>query len=810
MCAHTHSQNESLHKQATVHTDSSLHAFFCSLSVLHNPGFQAPLHFFRPHPTPHPGSPRGSAPSAAGRISYPHPTQLGSHPQIRSPRSQLGFPSHTNLPTRIPPTAARTRTQSPVPRYSPSRRCPAPRIPRPAPDSSAPPRRAPLRSPAPPAPPPASCWGELGGGGRRLQGGPCRPRTSRPGGRSRSAVSTRKDGRPDDCRGGGSGHCGRWGCGGGGHPRGPGRGSGSGAATGKPRSGAAGAGGVGSGGLPALEAGLAAHRPLNRCSPGALAGPGSCRPCALSAAGCTLNSLRCGPSLRWERSWRRGPEWKSWLCHSEPCHLRGINDGNFSALGGIRTFQLQNWKQKAIRTKKTEFVRTAEKLKTQVINLEKDKHSHFYNQKNDFRVEYSMLEELENKLIISRKTEREKIQQQLAKIHNNVKRLQHQLKDVKPTPDFVEKLREMMEEIENAINTFKEEQRLIYEELIKEEKTTNNELSAISRKMELWALGNSETERAFQIMANKVPIDKVASNTLPEEVVEFEKFLQQTGGRQGGWDDYDHQNFLKVRNKYKGKPVFMDEVLEHLPGKTQDDVQQHEKWYQKFLTLEERKKESIKKWKTKQQQKKEEIFKVKEKIDDVPISYLNKQEENQKQKEEERKKQKLAVEAWKKQKSIELSMKTAAQLRAEEEKERKRQKEHQHQCKRKLLLENYSQQKKEQEEFLRLEKEIREKAEKAEKRKTAAAEISRFQERDLHKLELKVLDRQVKEDEKTEKQRRWAKLKEKVENNVSRDPSRLYKPTKGWEERIKKIGPTGSGPLLYIPHRAIPSWRQGL
>lgn len=96
------------------------------------------------------------------------------------------------------------------------------------------------------------------------------------------------------------------------------------------------------------------------------------------------------------------------------------------------------------------------------------------------------------------------------------------------------------------------------------------------------------------------------------------------------------------------------------------------------------------------------------------------------------------------------------------------------------------------------------------KRKTAADEISRFQERDLHKLELKILNRQLKEDEKAEKQRKLAKLKEKVENNVSRDPSRLYKPTKGWEERTKKIGPTGSGPLLHIPHRAIPTWRQGV
>ncbi|KAG8516757.1 Coiled-coil domain-containing protein 112, partial [Galemys pyrenaicus] len=476
------------------------------------------------------------------------------------------------------------------------------------------------------------------------------------------------------------------------------------------------------------------------------------------------------------------------------------NDGCFGTSSGIRPFQLQNWKQKVSRTKKTEFIRTAEKLKNQVTNIEKDKHSHFYNPKSDFRIEHSMLEELENKLINSRKTERAKIQQQLAKIHNNVKKLQHQLKDVKPTPDFVEKLREMMEEIENAINTFKEEQRLIYEELTKEEKTTNNELNAISRKIDTWVLGNSEAEKAFRTMSSKVPIDKVITSTLPEEVVDFEKFLQQTGGRQGGWDDYDHQNFVKVRNKHKGKPTFVGEVLEHLPGRTQDEVQQHEKWYQKFLALEERKKESIQNWKTKKHQKKEEILKLKEKTNNIFVLY-NKQEDSQKQKEEQRKKQKLAVEAWKKQKNIEMSMKYASQLKEEEEKEKKQQKERQRQFKLKLLLESYTQQKREQEEFLRLEKEMREKTEKAEKRKTAADEISRFQERDSHKLELKILDRQSKEDEKAEKQRRLAKLKEKVENNVSRDPSRLYKPTKGWEERTRKIGPTGSGPLLHIPHR---------
>uniref|UniRef100_A0A8C8Z582 Coiled-coil domain containing 112 n=1 Tax=Prolemur simus TaxID=1328070 RepID=A0A8C8Z582_PROSS len=371
--------------------------------------------------------------------------------------------------------------------------------------------------------------------------------------------------------------------------------------------------------------------------------------------------------------------------------------------------------------------------------IEKDKHSHFYYQKGDFRIKHSMLEELENKLMNSRETERAKIQQQLSKIHNNVKKFQRQLKDMRPTPDFVEKLREIMEEIENAINTLKGEQRLIYEELI-----TENMRLCLKKKQK-------QKEKAFRAISSKVPVHKVAPTTLPEEILDFEKFLQQTGGRQGGWDDYDHQNCVKVRNKHKGKPTFMEEVLEHLPGRIQVEVQQHEKWYQKFLALKEGKKESIQNWKTKKQQKKEEIFKLKEKAD-IFMTFHNKQENNQKQKEEQRKKQKLAVEAWKKQKSIEMSMKY--------------QKECQWLFKLKLLLESYTQQKKEQEEFLRLEKEIRE---KAEKRKTDDDEISRL-----------------------------AKLKEKFENRISRDPSRLYKPTKVWEEDTKKIGSTGSGPLLCI------------
>ncbi|OXB66106.1 hypothetical protein ASZ78_012449 [Callipepla squamata] len=385
------------------------------------------------------------------------------------------------------------------------------------------------------------------------------------------------------------------------------------------------------------------------------------------------------------------------------------NDSFFSAAGAARPFQ--NCKMQAERAKKTEFIRIAESLRIQLANIEKDKNVHLYNRKSDSRAEYSILEELEHKVTVNRKTEKTKILQQLTKIRNNVKRLQRQLEDVKPTSEFVDKLKEMLLEIENAVNTFKDEQRQMYEQLLKDEKTVVYELSVFEKKVELWAAGSSTTEKVLKLPSARIPVDKALESHLPEEVVEFERFLQQKGGRQGGWDDYDHQNFLKVWTKHKGRLSYMDEALQYLCGRTKEDVEQHDVWYREYLTLQDRKKESIKKWKEKRQRDKENL-KKKERSEKI-VQRLQ-YEEDQKQKTEERKRQQAAISAWKKQKAVTSAMEQASQLKLEEEKEKKKLKEHQHQCHMKLLVERNTLQKKEKEEPEKLEKEKREKAEKEE------------------------------------------------------------------------------------------------
>ncbi len=64
----------------------------------------------------------------------------------------------------------------------------------------------------------------------------------------------------------------------------------------------------------------------------------------------------------------------------------------------------------------------------------------------------------------------------------------------------------------------------------------------------------------------------------------------------------------------------------------------------------------------------------------------------------------------------------------------------------------------------------------------------------------------IKENERLEKLKNLEKTKEKVE--VDADPTRLYKMTDVWKNRIKSPRTRTADPQIHIPHRAVPNWRQ--
>ncbi|KAB5567504.1 hypothetical protein PHYPO_G00233530 [Pangasianodon hypophthalmus] len=459
-----------------------------------------------------------------------------------------------------------------------------------------------------------------------------------------------------------------------------------------------------------------------------------------------------------------------------------------------------------------DFLRKAEHLRKLVDKHDKERAMNKHRRRNGLRECFCELDEFENKLNMDLKAEILRVQQQLQKIRNGVYRFQGQLMDVKPSPNLIEKLKDIMSEIENSINTFKEQQHKSFEELLQEERTSWQEICASERKIDSWALAVKKDTEFPLVQKTKHGMATKRRQEFPIEVMALETFLQQTGGKLGGWDQYDHQSFLKVWTKHRGKPSYRSEVKLYLPGKTEEDIRLHEDWYLEMCRLQEKKKEAIQKWRSERQREREarvqrehQAGEAERKEQEVILAEAQRLEQ-----EEERREVALRLEAWREQQRQKQEQEEEQRLREEVLRSKRLKEERRRQLEVKLAVEAHIRERKEEEELRMLMKEEQERVEVEERRRLAAEGIKRFQERDLHKLETKLQEKQTKEEEELERLKKQAKIKEKVESHISRDPSRLWKPTKGWEERTKEIGPTGGGPVYHMFHRAIPTWRQGL
>nr|XP_034326270.1 coiled-coil domain-containing protein 112-like isoform X4 [Crassostrea gigas] len=430
------------------------------------------------------------------------------------------------------------------------------------------------------------------------------------------------------------------------------------------------------------------------------------------------------------------------------------------------------WRNKMEKSKKGEILRELRKLSVQVVALEREKTTHLYSKRSEFRHDFSVLEELDSKLTGDIKSEQVKVKQQLEKISHMVKRFHKELKDVKPTPEFVEKLKVIMEEIEGTITSFKENQRKQYEELIRDERMTYQEIQAMERKFDAWSQLAEKPDNKSKTPAAPLASARDITKDLPPQVAAFEKFLEETGGIRGGWDEYDHGTFLKFRNRYKGKIIFIKHALVAIPTKTEEEIRDHEDWYQTYLSMNEKKKESIKKWREKKEGEKEEVLsKVESELAEDQQKEEQKQQRLKEQIQEEKRQRFSQLNAWKVQKELERAQAEEKKLRealdkAQKEEDRKKEK-----AELKQKVENYKKEREEEEKFLEDQKKVWEEEEKERHRQNSAREIHRFRDR--------------------------------VDIEVDRDPSRLLKPTAGWTSRLKDKGPSGSGPVIQMPHRYI-------
>eukprot|EP00058_Branchiostoma_floridae_P010489 XP_002595977.1 hypothetical protein BRAFLDRAFT_128082 [Branchiostoma floridae] len=435
------------------------------------------------------------------------------------------------------------------------------------------------------------------------------------------------------------------------------------------------------------------------------------------------------------------------------------------------------WKTRTEKARKTEVLREIDQMELKIKNLEREKTTHLYSKRSDFRQQFCELEDLEMKGNTDRKTEKVRLRQQLDKMRGMVKKFHIQLKDVKPTPEFLEKLKVTMEEIETTISAFKDQRRLDYEELLRDERTLTQEVTALEKKMDAWAQGPAGV--AMETKGAKTKNLSVKNNVmkdLPPEVAAFERFLAQTGGHQGGWDDYDHQAFLKTRTKFRyvacmfqGKAAFLDEAVRACPGRTIGNTE------------------------------KEDLLKQAD--EDSSSDDEEMLTARSKQMEQEREEKRKQLNAWKVQKELQRAQDEERKLKEELSKAKQQEKERERQAAVRAQVEEYRRQRQEEEEEQRREQEERHRQERARKQVMGAEEMSRFQERDQRMVEEKLAKEKAREEAMKEKNKRLERLKGQVEVKVERDRSRLYQPTALWKQRNKEIGPSGGGRVLHMTHR---------
>ncbi|KAK2902016.1 coiled-coil domain-containing protein 112 isoform X2 [Channa argus] len=461
------------------------------------------------------------------------------------------------------------------------------------------------------------------------------------------------------------------------------------------------------------------------------------------------------------------------------------------------------------RQKAAQFLREAEKNRRQIEKLEKERTLFALCKKNGWRDVSGELEDYEKGLGEERNGDKTNLQKQLVKIHSGVRKFQRQLTDVKPTPELIDRLKEIMSEVEISITTLKEKQRSCFEELLKEERTCRQEITAYEKKIENWTLV-TETKESTAPKHNLFHKTRPPDRDMPAELKALEAFLQKTGGPYGGWDQYDHQAFLKIWTKHSGQPVYRKEAKLYLPGKTLEEIEQHENWHQELIFLQGRKKEAIQRWKaSKNRERQVRIHKQEEVVERREKEAKSKAQ--QQRTEEERREAAQRLREWREERRRKEQQEEEQRLAEEIQKRRQAKEERRRQLDVKLSIEEQLRQKREEEQELERKRQEEIQREMDERRREAAKGIKHFNERDLHRVETKLQEKQLREKEEEERQTRIAaKLKEKGDGHIGRDPVRLTRPTKGWEERMKHIGPSGSGPVLQTFHRAVPTWRQGL
>ncbi|CAH8649530.1 unnamed protein product [Schistosoma mattheei] len=250
--------------------------------------------------------------------------------------------------------------------------------------------------------------------------------------------------------------------------------------------------------------------------------------------------------------------------------------------------------------------------------------------------------------------------------------------------NYVKELQNQLKSIEEILTEYKTEERMIAEALLQQEVELWQDCLNMEHRISVWENDSKWPDKINSKIQNRehsinsLTRLSIGSKNLPTEVNEFQNFLDNHGGRTGGWTEDEHLKFLKhykmKKFKYKNEckdpenedfnnddhhdhhheeeeeenelstltidhheqqiikdenldkinkdntnvnmNVLHDELANIIMTKTPKEIAEHEKWWKEFQKLENAKRKAIKIWSENRRLNMQNRKQCKEKNDD--------------------------------------------------------------------------------------------------------------------------------------------------------------------------------------------------
>nr|CDS25611.1 coiled coil domain containing protein 112 [Hymenolepis microstoma] len=349
------------------------------------------------------------------------------------------------------------------------------------------------------------------------------------------------------------------------------------------------------------------------------------------------------------------------------------------------------------------------------------------------------------------------------------------------------------------------------EDLIKTESKLYEDLSIFSETIGLWDKDSAYVaNKAYAKTLSKHFVSSHSSNILPE-VLEFQSFLLNNGGRTGGWTDCNHQTFLKIRRRSVPENLrdqFLQEVTSALYLSSIEQALDHDVWFVKLNKLELLSKNAIKKYKTSQKRE-----------PSVEEAETLKRPELKNEKSLDRTQRRAQIIAWREAKQRELDQKLEKERRKLEEQQRNDELKRQKRIRElEAQIEEYRLRRESLSEVKAESHEIHERIMNSSKRTLTELDKKRINERNVHLIQLQTRRRLARSREQKEREDRINRATFKSHIQVRRDPDRAMGYTQLWKLRIQaqkeereqtsQSQPAGMRILSDRPQKAVPEWRR--